>query len=97
MSEQETIATIAHALSDPIRVQILQVMRGKVSVCACEFQEKLGLPQSKASYHLRILVDAGILSREVRGTWSHYSIVNKQAVERLWDALSGTPFKPAPP
>ncbi len=41
-------------------------------VCVCEFQEQLGLAQSKTSYHLRVLKDAGLISEEARGKWSFY-------------------------
>lgn len=43
-------------------------------ICVCEFQEQLGLGQSKTSYHLRVLKDAGLLGEEQRGKWSFYSL-----------------------
>jgi ArsR family transcriptional regulator, arsenate/arsenite/antimonite-responsive transcriptional repressor len=43
-------------------------------VCVCEFQEQLGLGQSKSSYHLRVLRDAGLITEETRGKWSFYAL-----------------------
>lgn len=54
-------------------------------ICVCEFQEQFGLAQSKASYHLRVLKDAGLVSEQTRGKWTFYS-VDADAVE---DALRG--------
>ncbi len=43
-------------------------------ICVCEFQEQFGLAQSKASYHLRVLKDAGLVVEETRGKWTFYSV-----------------------
>jgi ArsR family transcriptional regulator len=88
MVDIKLIASVAHALSDPIRVEIVEMLRRQNDVCACHIQEGLNLSQSKASYHLKILVDAGLLRRETRGTWSHYSLVDAARTERLLDVLS---------
>lgn len=95
----ERIVLIAKALSDPIRVRMINLMAegrgccglppvqnmpvpGSVDepegICVCEFQEWYNLGQSKVSYHLRILKEAGLVVEEARGKWSFYSL-NKQA------------------
>lgn len=88
------LARIAKALSDPIRLGMLDVMtqgrdccgvidpvaRGVPGsgepdgICVCEFQAQFGLAQSKASYHLRVLKDAGLVTEETRGKWSFYAV-----------------------
>ena len=59
-------------------------------ICVCEFQEQFGLAQSKASYHLRVLKEAGLIAEETRGKWSFYAV----DVERVREALRdlGTVF-----
>ena len=43
--------------------------------CVCDLTEPLGLSQPTVSHHLKVLVDAGILSRDKRGTWAYYKLV----------------------
>lgn len=83
----EGMARLAYAFSDPLRIRIIAILRKEKCVCNCEFQSKLGLSQSKASYHLKILIDAGVVTRDVRGTWSYYSIVESESVDKIWKAL----------
>jgi ArsR family transcriptional regulator len=101
----ERLARVARALSDPIRLGMLDVMtqgrgccgiidpaaRGvpgagdPEGICVCEFQEQFGLAQSKASYHLRVLKDAGLVSEETRGKWSFYAVDAERVREALRD------------
>ncbi len=106
--EVERLTGVAKALSDPIRLGMLDVMaqgraccglpepaqRGvpgasePAGVCVCDLQEHFGLAQSKVSYHLRVLREAGIVREEARGKWSYYSI-DGDAVAAALDALRG--------
>ncbi len=43
-------------------------------MCVCEFQEQFGLGQSRTSYHLRVLREAGLVTEEMRGKWTFYEI-----------------------
>lgn len=52
-------------------------------ICVCEFQEVYGLGQSKVSYHLRILKEAGLVGEETRGKWTFYSLNRKALRESL--------------
>ena len=54
-------------------------------ICVCEFQEQFGLAQSKASYHLRVLKDAGLVTEETRGKWSFYAVDAERVAETLRD------------
>ena len=49
--------------------------RSHAEACVCELTGPLGLGQPTVSHHLKILVDAGLLTREKRGTWAYYSLV----------------------
>jgi ArsR family transcriptional regulator len=52
-------------------------------ICVCEFQERFGLGQSKASYHLRVLKESGLVSEETRGKWSFYALDHEAAAATL--------------
>ena len=77
------MASVANALCDPIRIQILYLLKQHDDICTCEFQELLDLSQSKVSYHLKILLDAGLIKREVIANWRHYSLIDKDILEKL--------------
>ena len=65
------------ALADPNRLRLLSIVKTASSgeICACDLNEPLDLSQPTVSHHLKILVDAGLLHREKRGTWAYYSLV----------------------
>lgn len=67
-------AAIFHALSDETRVAALQMLRGGER-CVCELQDELGAAQSRLSFHLRVLKDAGLVADRREGRWAYYSIV----------------------
>ena len=100
------LVALGRALSDPIRVQILEMMarvsaRGRsccdlpdlgvpadedenVGICVCEFEDYFGMGQSKVSYHLGKLKEAGLVREEKRGKWSFYSL-DRAAVRGVLD------------
>ena len=85
MSEDDTVATAAlfRALADPHRVRIVNLLAvSGQPVCVCDLLETLALAQSTVSFHVKKLVDAGLLEREQRGVWAFYSL-RPDAVERL--------------
>jgi ArsR family transcriptional regulator len=65
------------ALSDRHRLKIVNLLlrAREDAVCVCEIQPALGLSQGTVSYHLKQLVEAGLIERETRGTFSYYSLV----------------------
>lgn len=76
-AEAERIASLLKALSDPTRLRLLShvAAQGCESVCACDLTEPLGISQPTVSHHMKKLVDAGLLIREQKGKWAHYSVV----------------------
>ena len=72
MSNEQS-ATIFKAFCDESRLNILARLRGG-EVCVCALSESLGIKQSALSYHMKILVRAGIVSARQEGKWTHYSI-----------------------
>ncbi|MFC6091551.1 ArsR/SmtB family transcription factor [Saccharothrix lopnurensis] len=69
-------AQLFKALADPVRVQLLALVRRAPSgeACFCDLAAEFDMPQSSLSHHLKILVNAGVLTRERRGTWSWYQV-----------------------
>ncbi|PTX58326.1 ArsR family transcriptional regulator [Melghirimyces profundicolus] len=93
----EQLSLIARALSDPIRYQILElVARGNseepvpcctMGMCVCDIQDALDLKQSKVSYHLKELKNAGLLRERKQGKWNYYS-VDPTVLKAFCDELS---------
>jgi ArsR family transcriptional regulator len=71
----ERLATVAKALSEPLRIRIVDVLRrSEEPVCQCELIALYGIKQSLLSHHMRKLVDAGLVSVERRHKWAYYSV-----------------------
>ena len=72
-----SVARAMKALSDPARLRLISMVAAHEDgeACVCDLTEPLGLSQPTVSHHLKILVDAGFLSRSKRGTWAYYRIV----------------------
>lgn len=81
--EAEAIAQGFKALSDPTRVQLLNLVAGanRNESCVCDLTDAIGLSQGTISHHLKILVEAGLLARERRGTWVWYGLVPDRLAE----------------
>src|SRR6476660_2302680 len=87
--EAQQKALVFKALADPNRLRLLSMVKADESVesCVCDLTEPLGLGQPTVSHHLKILVEAGLLHREKRGTWAYYSLV-PGALERAAGLLA---------
>ena len=73
--DAERIAAAAKVLAEPLRVQILDVLRrSDEPVCQCELIALFDIKQSLLSHHMRKLTDAGLVSVERRHKWAYYSI-----------------------
>ncbi|NCO75744.1 MAG: winged helix-turn-helix transcriptional regulator [Cyanobacteria bacterium] len=76
---QETIILGFHALSDSIRMEVLNLLRTR-ELCVCEIKEILNIPQSKLSFHLKTLRETGLVNTRQQGKWTYYSINLSQLV-----------------
>jgi ArsR family transcriptional regulator, arsenate/arsenite/antimonite-responsive transcriptional repressor len=93
----EQLSLIARALSDPIRYQILDLIaQGNteeptqcctIGMCVYDIQEALGLKQSKVSYHLKELKNAGLVHERKQGKWNYY-FINQAILKAFCDELS---------
>ncbi|HET7013275.1 MAG TPA: metalloregulator ArsR/SmtB family transcription factor [Streptosporangiaceae bacterium] len=71
------LARLLKALADPVRLRLVSMVAAHDGgeACVCELTAPLGLTQPTISHHLKILVDAGIFSRDKRGVWAYYALV----------------------
>ena len=69
---------LLHSIADRHRLKILNMLvRAQgTAICVCEFTAAFDLPQQNVSYHLKQLVDAGVIVRERRGRYSYYALVD---------------------
>jgi ArsR family transcriptional regulator, arsenate/arsenite/antimonite-responsive transcriptional repressor len=90
------------ALSDPARVKILEFLRSPDAgcctfndrICACDVERILGVSQATVSHHMKLLIDAGLVTAEKRGRWMMYR-VNPEAFSRMSSWLA--PFAACAP
>src|SRR5215207_11634648 len=75
-SDAKQLERVFKALADRHRVRILNrlLSAGGEAVCVCDFEDLLELKQSTVSYHLKQLLDAGIVDREKRGSYAYFSL-----------------------
>ena len=74
----ERLAGVFKALGDPTRVKLLSLIAaaGDDGACVCDLIEPVRLSQPTVSHHMRQLVDAGLITREQRGKWAYYRLVD---------------------
>jgi ArsR family transcriptional regulator, arsenate/arsenite/antimonite-responsive transcriptional repressor len=86
--QAERMAAIAKALADPVRLQLVDVLRKHAGkVCVCELVPLFDLSQPTVSHHLKVLREAGIVDSERRGLWAYY-YVTPDSLEELSAWLS---------
>ena len=74
--QAERMAAIAKALADPVRLQLVDVLRKHAGkVCVCELVPLFDLSQPTVSHHLKVLRDAGLVDSERRGLWAYYYVI----------------------
>lgn len=88
--EAERLARLLKAVADPARLRLVSLVAAHddMEACVCDLTEPLGLSQPTVSHHLKVLVDAGILTRDKRGTWAYYRLV-PGALGTLADRVHG--------
>lgn len=70
------LAEVFKVLGDPTRVRLLDHIAAAPdgTACACHLPDALGISQPTMSHHMKKLVDAGLVVREQRGRWAHYTV-----------------------
>jgi ArsR family transcriptional regulator len=85
-------ATLFHALSDETRLAVLDMLHDGER-CVCELQDALGAAQSRLSFHLKVLRDAGLVTDRREGRWSYYRIT-PAALDQVHDLVVS--LRPSP-
>lgn len=92
-SSAEDLATAFKTLAEPARLRLLSMVAASESgeACACDLVEAVGRSQPTVSYHLSMLVDVGLLTREKRGRWAWYRVVPERlaALQAVLDPAAG--------
>jgi ArsR family transcriptional regulator len=90
----ERLAHVFKALSDPTRVRLLSLIAATDGgeACLCDLTGPVALSQPTVSHHMKLLVDAGLVSREQRGKWAYYRVVNDalRAIAQAIEPTTGT-------
>lgn len=90
------ICALLKALADPLRMEVVQVLMGGER-CVCELTETLGLSQSRLSFHLKVMRQAGLLQAREEGRWVYYKLRPEAfTLLRSWlDKMEKAPQSPA--
>jgi ArsR family transcriptional regulator len=75
--QAENTAALLKAVADPVRLQLLSLIRAAENheACVCDLTPSVGLSQPTVSHHLKVLAEAGLLTRQRRGTWAWFQLV----------------------
>ncbi|HEV7148711.1 MAG TPA: metalloregulator ArsR/SmtB family transcription factor [Pedococcus sp.] len=75
--QAEATAQLLKAVADPVRLRLLSLIRTSKDheACVCDLTPAVGLSQPTVSHHLKVLTEAGLVSRERRGTWAWFRLV----------------------
>lgn len=90
--EATALATVFKALADPTRIRVIRYLADSplATVCACHLPDALGISQPTLSFHMRKLQEAGLVEREQRGRWAHWS-VRAEALRHVREFLALSP------
>ena len=79
-ADAERAALLLKAVADPVRLQLVSIIASspRQEACVCDMTEAVGVSQPTVSHHLKLLVEAGVLTRERRGTWAWFALVPRR-------------------
>lgn len=83
------LARVFKALGNPTRVRLISLIAaaGGAEACICDLTEPVGLSQPTVSHHMKLLTEAGLVTREQRGKWAYFRL-NHGAFEAIRDAVN---------
>jgi ArsR family transcriptional regulator, arsenate/arsenite/antimonite-responsive transcriptional repressor len=77
VDDADALAKALRVLAEPARLRLLSLIQSQPDheACVCHLTEPLGLSQPTVSHHLKVLLDAGLVEREQRGSWAYFRVV----------------------
>ena len=87
--DAESLARALKVLAEPARLRLLSLIQSQPGheACVCNLTEPLGLGQPTVSHHLKMLLEAGLVEREQRGSWAYFRVVH-ESLAGLRDLLA---------
>jgi ArsR family transcriptional regulator len=92
--DRDRATRLFHALSDPTRLSILERLRFGER-CVCDLTGALDAAQSRLSFHLKVLKDAGLVSDRREGRWMYYTL-NLEVLDEIVELMQGLVSTPSP-
>jgi ArsR family transcriptional regulator len=88
-AEAEGMAAALRVLAEPARLRLLSLIQAQPGgeACVCHLTEPLGLSQPTVSHHLKVLLQAGLVEREQRGSWAYFRVL-PEPLSALRDVLA---------
>jgi len=82
VADRASAVQLFHALSDETRLAVLEMLRDGER-CVCDLQDAVGAAQSRLSFHLKVLKDAGLVTDRKDGRWSYYTLRDERLTEAM--------------
>ena len=81
--QAEQLAGLLKAIAEPTRLRLLSLVAAHQGqeACVCDLTDPVELSQPTVSHHLKVLVDAGLLTRDKRGVWAYYRLVPERLAQ----------------
>jgi ArsR family transcriptional regulator, arsenate/arsenite/antimonite-responsive transcriptional repressor len=75
-ADAQRLAALLKVLAEPARLRLLSLIQAQPDgeACVCHLTSPLGLSQPTVSHHLKVLLEAGLVEREQRGSWAHFRV-----------------------
>jgi ArsR family transcriptional regulator len=82
-AQAQELARVLKVLAEPARLRLLSLIQAQPSgeACVCHLTSPLGLSQPTVSHHLKVLLEAGLVRREQRGSWAYFRVVPEALAE----------------
>jgi ArsR family transcriptional regulator len=89
VTEANQLASLLKSIADPARLRLLSLIKAQPDheACVCHLTEPLGLSQPTVSHHLKVLLQAGLVERQQRGSWAYFR-VREERLAALRDLLA---------